>query len=195
MAPRPSSASLAAATLSPARSFGRPRRASPTLPAAGQLTLQTVAATGGTVDAATADRIRAALLADSPIAVTDATAAKRQATLATFYGAAMSIMFVFFATQYGTHRPPGRASNRHVEPPPRGADRAWVGDPRRVDRRVAPRAVGDDRAGGRDHAAGPRQLGPAAAGRCPDRRRGDRRRRDLDGRRDAGEDGRAGQAA
>jgi ABC-2 type transport system permease protein len=69
---------------------------------AAQLTLQTVAATGGTVDAATADRVRAALLADSPIAVADATAARRQATLATFYGAAMSIMFVFFATQYGT---------------------------------------------------------------------------------------------
>ena len=33
--------------------------------------------------------------------MTDAAAAKRQATLATFYGAAMAIMFVFFATQYG----------------------------------------------------------------------------------------------
>jgi ABC-2 type transport system permease protein len=68
---------------------------------AGQLTLQTVIATGGTVDATSLDRIRTALLADSPIAVTDATAARRQATLATFYGAAMAIMFVFFATQYG----------------------------------------------------------------------------------------------
>lgn len=68
---------------------------------AGQLTLQTVIATGGVVDATSLDRIRAALLADSPITVTDATAAKRQATLATFYGAAMAIMFVFFATQYG----------------------------------------------------------------------------------------------
>ena len=68
---------------------------------AGQLTLQTVVATGGTVDASSLERIRTALLADSPIAVTDATAARRQATLATFYGAAMAIMFVFFATQYG----------------------------------------------------------------------------------------------
>jgi ABC-2 type transport system permease protein len=68
---------------------------------AGQLTLQAVVATGGSVDATSLDRIRAALLADSPITVTDATAAKRQATLATFYGAAMAIMFVFFATQYG----------------------------------------------------------------------------------------------
>ena len=68
---------------------------------AGQLTLQTVVATGGTVDGTSLERINAALLADSPIAVTDATAARRQATLATFYGAAMAIMFVFFATQYG----------------------------------------------------------------------------------------------
>lgn len=66
-----------------------------------QLTLQTVVATGGTVDASSAQRIAQALQADVPIAVTDATAAKRQATLATFYGAAMAIMFVFFATQYG----------------------------------------------------------------------------------------------
>ncbi len=68
---------------------------------AGQLTLQTVVATGGTVDATSLERIRAALLSDSPIAVTDATAERRQADLATFYGAAMAIMFVFFATQYG----------------------------------------------------------------------------------------------
>ena len=68
---------------------------------AGQLTLQTIAATGGTVDAATVERVRATLGGDGPIGVTDATAAKRQASLATFYGAAMAIMFVFFATQYG----------------------------------------------------------------------------------------------
>jgi ABC-2 type transport system permease protein len=68
---------------------------------AGQLTLQTVVATGGSVDASSLDQVRAALQADSPIAVTDATAGRRQATLATFYGAAMAIMFVFFATQYG----------------------------------------------------------------------------------------------
>jgi ABC-2 type transport system permease protein len=68
---------------------------------ASQLTQQTVAATGGSVDAASMERIRTALVSDSPIGVTDATAAKRQASLATFYGAAMAIMFVFFATQYG----------------------------------------------------------------------------------------------
>ena len=66
-----------------------------------QLTLQTVVATGGAVDAASAARISEALQADVPIAVTEATAERRQATLATFYGAAMAIMFVFFATQYG----------------------------------------------------------------------------------------------
>ncbi len=66
-----------------------------------QLTLQTVVATGGTVDAASAQRISAALQADVPITIAEATAARRQATLATFYGAAMAIMFVFFATQYG----------------------------------------------------------------------------------------------
>jgi ABC-2 type transport system permease protein len=68
---------------------------------ASQLTLQTVVATGGSVDAATLERIRTAILTDSPIGVSDATAARRQATLSTFYGAAMAIMFVFFATQYG----------------------------------------------------------------------------------------------
>jgi ABC-2 type transport system permease protein len=68
---------------------------------ASQLTQQTVVATGGSVDAASMERIRAALVSDSPIGVTDATAARRQASLATFYGAAMAIMFVFFATQYG----------------------------------------------------------------------------------------------
>jgi ABC-2 type transport system permease protein len=66
-----------------------------------QLTIQTAVATGGMVDAASAERIGRALRADAPIAVTDATAARRQATLATFYAAAMAIMFVFFATQYG----------------------------------------------------------------------------------------------
>ena len=37
----------------------------------------------------------------SPIAVTEAGTEARQASMATFYGAAMAIMFVFFATQYG----------------------------------------------------------------------------------------------
>ena len=67
----------------------------------GQLAVQTVAATGGTVDPAALAGIQAALQADHPIAVADATAEHRQASMTTFYGAAMAIMFVFFATQYG----------------------------------------------------------------------------------------------
>src|SRR5512143_441058 len=66
-----------------------------------QLTLQTVIATGGTVTADMPQQVAAALHDATPIVVADATADKRQATLATFYGAAMAIMFVFFATQYG----------------------------------------------------------------------------------------------
>jgi ABC-2 type transport system permease protein len=68
---------------------------------AAQLTVQTVGATGGTVDAATMARIRSALATDGPIAVSDVSATHRQASMATFYSAAMAIMFVFFATQYG----------------------------------------------------------------------------------------------
>lgn len=37
----------------------------------------------------------------SPVAVTDASMERRQATTATFYAAAMAIMFLFFATVYG----------------------------------------------------------------------------------------------
>ncbi len=68
---------------------------------AAQLTIQTLVATGGSVDAATVQRVRDALQGEAPIAVTDALSARRQASMATFYGAAMAIMFVFFATQYG----------------------------------------------------------------------------------------------
>jgi ABC-2 type transport system permease protein len=68
---------------------------------AAQLTVQTVAATGQAVDAATVARIRTTLLGDPPIALNDVSAAHRQASMATFYSAAMAIMFVFFATQYG----------------------------------------------------------------------------------------------
>lgn len=68
---------------------------------AGQLAVQTVAATGGSVDAASLAAVQAAVQADQPIVVADATAEHRQASLTTFYGAAMAIMFVFFATQYG----------------------------------------------------------------------------------------------
>ncbi len=66
-----------------------------------ELTIQTLGATGGSVDPSAIQAAQAVLQTPSPIAVADTTAAKRQAGLATFYGAAMAIMFVFFATQYG----------------------------------------------------------------------------------------------
>jgi len=66
-----------------------------------QLTVATVGATGGSVDAAAVQAIAQATQTSDPIAVADLAAEKRQASLATFYGAAMAIMFVFFATQYG----------------------------------------------------------------------------------------------
>jgi len=66
-----------------------------------QLAVRTIAATGGQVDQATVDAATRAAHDPSPIAVADQPADKRQASLATFYGAAMAIMFVFFATQYG----------------------------------------------------------------------------------------------
>lgn len=66
-----------------------------------ELAVRTIAAGGGQVDQTTIDVATAAVHA-TPIAVTDLTADKRQASMATFYGAAMAIMFVFFATQYGT---------------------------------------------------------------------------------------------
>ncbi len=66
-----------------------------------QLMVATTAATGGTVDATTAAQAQAAVQGPSPIAVAQTTTDRLQANLATFYGAAMAIMFVFFATQYG----------------------------------------------------------------------------------------------
>ncbi len=67
-----------------------------------QLTVATVTAAGGArPDATTVAAIAQAVQAGGPIAVADDTAGKRQASLATFYAAAMAIMFVFFATQYG----------------------------------------------------------------------------------------------
>ena len=65
-----------------------------------QLAVRTIAASGGQVDKATVAVATQAVHA-SPIAVTEAGADKRQASMSTFYGAAMAIMFVFFATQYG----------------------------------------------------------------------------------------------
>ena len=66
-----------------------------------QLAVRTVGANGGTADAATIQAAAAAVQGSNPIGVVDSTAAHVQASLATFYGAAMAIMFVFFATQYG----------------------------------------------------------------------------------------------
>jgi ABC-2 type transport system permease protein len=68
---------------------------------AAQLTVATIGATGGTVDPATLAAIQQMVQGESPIAVDAQSAARVQAGLATFYGAAMAIMFVFFATQYG----------------------------------------------------------------------------------------------
>jgi linearmycin/streptolysin S transport system permease protein len=65
-----------------------------------RLAVATVAATGRPVDDALI--AQAADLAQRPaIDATGSTTARRQAGISTFYGAAMAIMFVFFATQYG----------------------------------------------------------------------------------------------
>ena len=65
---------------------------------AAQLLVATASAAGDPARVAAA----VATLSDPPpIAVVEATPASRQANLATFYAAAMAIMFVFFATQYG----------------------------------------------------------------------------------------------
>jgi len=67
-----------------------------------QLMVATTAATGGSVGQATVAEAQAAMSDAGPIASTNATTELLQANLATFYGAAMAIMFVFFATQYGS---------------------------------------------------------------------------------------------
>jgi linearmycin/streptolysin S transport system permease protein len=66
-----------------------------------QLMVATAAAAGGPPDPGTIERAQAAVQEPSPISVIDDSLARLQANLATFYGAAMAIMFVFFATQYG----------------------------------------------------------------------------------------------
>lgn len=66
-----------------------------------QLAVLTVGGTGGKADAAALAAAQRAVQSPSPIAVTDTSSQHVQASLATFYGAAMAIMFVFFATQYG----------------------------------------------------------------------------------------------
>jgi len=66
-----------------------------------QLMVATTVAGGGAPDAETVTAAQVAAAEPGPIAITDTALEQRQANLATFYGAAMAIMFVFFATQYG----------------------------------------------------------------------------------------------
>jgi ABC-2 type transport system permease protein len=67
-----------------------------------QLMIATAAGDAGAApDPATMERVNAALTAPAPIAVTNDEPPARQAGRATFYAAAMAVMFVFFATQYG----------------------------------------------------------------------------------------------
>jgi ABC-2 type transport system permease protein len=66
-----------------------------------QLMVATATPDGTPVDPANVARAAAAFHDAAPIDVTDEQPSVRQASNATFYGAAMAIMFVFFATQYG----------------------------------------------------------------------------------------------
>ncbi len=66
-----------------------------------QLMIATASAVGGVPDATTIEAAQAAMNEPDPIAVMATAVTRQQANLATFYGAAMAIMFVFFATQYG----------------------------------------------------------------------------------------------
>jgi ABC-2 type transport system permease protein len=68
---------------------------------AAQLMVATTAVVGQPVDAATIQRAAAAAQEPSPIGLIEDRTQRLQASLGTFYGAAMAIMFVFFATQYG----------------------------------------------------------------------------------------------
>jgi len=66
-----------------------------------QLMVATSVASGSKPDAALVGAAQAAAGEPGPISVATSALERRQADLATFYGAAMAIMFVFFATQYG----------------------------------------------------------------------------------------------
>lgn len=66
-----------------------------------QLMLAATVATGGAVDAATVGLAQASMADPGPVSAATQATERLQASLATFYGAAMAIMFVFFATQYG----------------------------------------------------------------------------------------------
>jgi linearmycin/streptolysin S transport system permease protein len=66
-----------------------------------QLMVSTARRDGATADATLVGRATDALRGDDPIRVDEISAPARQAGRQTFYAAAMAIMFVFFATQYG----------------------------------------------------------------------------------------------
>jgi ABC-2 type transport system permease protein len=66
-----------------------------------QLIVATVASTGGAVNQAVIAGAQAVAGGAGPIAVATPVTEQLQAGLATFYSAAMAVMFVFFATQYG----------------------------------------------------------------------------------------------
>lgn len=66
-----------------------------------QLMLATTVATGGAADPATIGLAQASMADPGPVTAAAQATEHLQADLATFYGAAMAIMFVFFATQYG----------------------------------------------------------------------------------------------
>jgi ABC-2 type transport system permease protein len=68
---------------------------------AAQLMVATATETGGPANPALVQRAVATLGAPPPIALVEDIPPARQAGRATFYAAAMAIMFVFFATQYG----------------------------------------------------------------------------------------------
>jgi ABC-2 type transport system permease protein len=66
-----------------------------------QLMVATTVAAGGRPDAATIQEATIAAARPGPIAASQDRTEHLQASVGTFYGAAMAIMFVFFATQYG----------------------------------------------------------------------------------------------
>lgn len=91
-----------------------------------QLMVATVDVSGGAADAGTVAAAQQAAQAASPVTVQDLTAERRQAGIATFYGASMAIMFVFFATQYGAlallaERQEGTLSRLLAAPIPAGS--------------------------------------------------------------------------
>jgi ABC-2 type transport system permease protein len=91
-----------------------------------QLILASVQAAGQPPSANLVTRAQAAVQEPSPIEVIENSTDRLQADLATFYGAAMAIMFVFFATQYGAlailaERQTGTLNRLLAAPIPQGA--------------------------------------------------------------------------